>query len=151
MDDPLAYFLTWPTYGTWLPGDARGWVDGKTREMQFTPDPKREQFARACMVESTITLDPTQQELVDRTIRNHCRIRGWILHEVNVRTNHVHVVVTADCSPDDIMGQFKAWATRHLKVNDPRRRKWWTENGSKRRLWTEESLETAIVYVRDCQ
>src|SRR5262249_3307643 len=22
----LAYFLTWTTYGTWLPGDARGWV-----------------------------------------------------------------------------------------------------------------------------
>jgi len=26
MPDPLAYFLTWTTYGTWLPGDERGWV-----------------------------------------------------------------------------------------------------------------------------
>jgi hypothetical protein len=25
MADPLAYFLTWTTYGTWLPGDERGW------------------------------------------------------------------------------------------------------------------------------
>ncbi len=24
MPEPLAYFLTWPTYGTWLPGDERG-------------------------------------------------------------------------------------------------------------------------------
>ena len=23
LPEPLAYFLTWPTYGTWLPGDAR--------------------------------------------------------------------------------------------------------------------------------
>jgi hypothetical protein len=23
-DEPLAYFLTWTTYGTWLPGDERG-------------------------------------------------------------------------------------------------------------------------------
>ena len=23
--EPLAYFLTWTTYGTWLPGDERGW------------------------------------------------------------------------------------------------------------------------------
>ena len=27
MDEPLAYFLTWTTYGTWLPGDGRGWVE----------------------------------------------------------------------------------------------------------------------------
>ena len=26
MDDPIGYFLTWSTYGTWLPGDATGWV-----------------------------------------------------------------------------------------------------------------------------
>ena len=27
LPEPLAYFLTWPTYGTWLPGDERGWVE----------------------------------------------------------------------------------------------------------------------------
>jgi hypothetical protein len=26
MPEALAYFLTWTTYGTWLPGDERGWV-----------------------------------------------------------------------------------------------------------------------------
>ncbi len=26
MRDPIAFFITWPTYGTWLPGDERGWV-----------------------------------------------------------------------------------------------------------------------------
>ena len=26
MPEPLAYYLTWTTYGTWLPGDERGWV-----------------------------------------------------------------------------------------------------------------------------
>jgi hypothetical protein len=24
---PIAFFLTWSTYGTWLPGDDRGWVE----------------------------------------------------------------------------------------------------------------------------
>lgn len=34
MDDPLALFLTWTTYGSWLPGDERGWVEkpGRFRE-----------------------------------------------------------------------------------------------------------------------
>ena len=24
-DEPIAYFITWTSYGTWLPGDERGW------------------------------------------------------------------------------------------------------------------------------
>ena len=151
MDYPLGYFLTWTTYGTWLPGDDRGWVDGKTHEIHFVPAPDRELSAQTVMSEQPITLVPAQRELVDRTIRDHCRIRAWELHAVNVRTNHVHVVLTADRSPDVVMEQFKAWGTRRLKAGDPRRRKWWTENGSKRYLWTEEALEAAIAYVRDCQ
>ncbi|MDA1049536.1 MAG: hypothetical protein O3C40_03530 [Planctomycetota bacterium] len=27
LDDSLALFLTWTTYGSWLPGDERGWVE----------------------------------------------------------------------------------------------------------------------------
>ena len=48
-DHPLAYFLTWPTYGTWLPGDERGWTayHGGWR----LPDPPRKLAARARMSE----------------------------------------------------------------------------------------------------
>lgn len=27
VSSPLAYLITWTTYGTWLPGDRRGWVE----------------------------------------------------------------------------------------------------------------------------
>ena len=26
MERALAYYFTWNTYGSWLPGDRRGWV-----------------------------------------------------------------------------------------------------------------------------
>ena len=39
MPEPLAFFLTWPTYGTWLPGDERGWV--KYGQGWPLPDPMR--------------------------------------------------------------------------------------------------------------
>ena len=29
MGDPIAVFITWPTYGTWLSGDERCWVEFK--------------------------------------------------------------------------------------------------------------------------
>src|SRR5258707_4270031 len=93
MADPLAYFLTWTTYGTWLPGDERGWVE---KPGQFRPpDAERKKSAEQLMTESPLTLDVEQRRIVEATIADHCRIRGWRLQAVSARTQHVHVVVTA--------------------------------------------------------
>jgi REP element-mobilizing transposase RayT len=156
--DPLAYFLTWTTYGTWLPGDDRGWVakPGGFRP----PDESLEQAVRTRMTELHLILDDQQRQTVERTIEDHCRIRGWHLHAVSCRTNHVHVVVTAhDRHPEEIMDQLKAWCTRTLKAEDRSRSlagsmgrsKWWTQRGSKRWLNDQASLEAAICYVQECQ
>jgi REP element-mobilizing transposase RayT len=152
MDDsPLAYFFTWTTYGTWLPGDERGWVDGATHEMHFTGNPARQEQARARMVETPVTLTPEQRQLVEEVIRKHCRIRGWTLHAVNVRTQHVHVVASIDRAPKIALAELKAWCTRRLKEREPGRQHWWSEGGCKTPLEEEDDLEGVIVYVRDCQ
>jgi REP element-mobilizing transposase RayT len=112
--EPLAYFLTWTSYGTWLPGDERGWVakPGAFRK----PNPELQEAARQLMTEPELILDNEQRRIVEQTIADHCRIRHWHLHVVNVRTNHVHVVVTANGrDPEDVLNQFKAWCTRKLK------------------------------------
>ncbi|MBV9122202.1 MAG: hypothetical protein JO112_02430 [Planctomycetes bacterium] len=150
-DAPLAYFFTWTTYGTWLPGDARSWVDGATHQIHFTPDPQREARARAALVEPPLTLNLAQRLVVAKVVRDHCRIRGWELHAVNVRTQHVHVVAGILCAPAKALAEFKAWATRRLKESQPTRQHWWTEGGSKQPLWREDELEAAILYVRDYQ
>jgi REP element-mobilizing transposase RayT len=157
MSEPLAYFLTWPTYGTWLPGDERGWVE--YRQGWRLPDPVRKLEAEARMTEDACILDAEQRQVVERTITDHCRIRGWQLHSVNCRTNHLHVIVTADRDPNQVRVQFKAWCTRRLKELEALRRgpaasvreNWWAERGSRRFINDEESLEAAIVYVRDGQ
>jgi REP element-mobilizing transposase RayT len=135
----LGYLLTWTTYGTWLPGDARGWVKKGTPGSQ-TPDPEREARAEAAMAETAVVLTADQRKLVEDTIREHCRRRGWVLHAVNARTNHVHAVVTAERDPRDIMGQLKAWCSRKLSddaglttpvAKRAGRRHWFTEGGDK--------------------
>jgi hypothetical protein len=158
MGDPLAYFLTWTTYGTWLPGDERGWVE---RPGQFRPpNPRLKAAAESLLKEAPCVLDAEQRRLVEETIAKHCTIRGWHLHIVNCRTKHVHVVVTADVRPEIVRDQFKAWCTRRLKELErarnaasagPVRCHWWTEGGSQRWLNDDESLFQATVYVRDCQ
>jgi hypothetical protein len=103
---PLAYFLTWPTYGTWLPGDGRGWVQYR-RGFQ-APDPVKELEARARMTEDACRLDELERRVVEATIASHCRIRNWALHAVNCRSNHLHVVLTAGEHPDQVRDQLKA-------------------------------------------
>lgn len=63
------------------------------------------------MAEPAITLDPQQRELVDDTIRCHCEIRHWSLHALNVRTNHVHVVIT-ECAHESHVYQVETFASR---------------------------------------
>lgn len=157
ISDPLAYFLTWTTYGTWLPGDERGWYS--TPGKWCSPDNLRKQWSQIRMTEDAIVLNHLQRKEVETTIHRHCELRGWHLHGVNCRSNHVHVVVTANITPKQTMGQFKAWCTRNLKtlarqsgdIKLADREKWWTENGSKPYLFTEEELQGAIVYIMEQQ
>jgi len=158
MGEPLGYFITWTTYGTWLPGDERGWVEKPGHFRDAEPD--RRHMAQQMMTEPSLTLDVEQRRIVEDTIAEHCRIRGWHLQVVNARGQHVHVVVTAaGCDPEDVRDQFKAWCTRRLKERERKlrpdaksvRQNWWTQRGSARSWNDEESLEAAIVYVRDFQ
>lgn len=158
MEEPLAFFLTWTTYGTWLPGDDRGWVE-KPGQFQ-EPDLRRKKAAEALLTEPPCRLDDEQRSVVENTLAHHCRIRGWQLRTASCRTNHVHVVVTApDRGPEEVMDQFKAWCTRRLKDLERSRhptaqmirQNWWTQRGSKRWLNDEASLEEAIRYVSEGQ
>ena len=159
MSDLLAYHITWTTYGTWLPGDARGWV--KWGEWGVKPgDAEQVVTSRERMAESAVTLTDEQRAIVEQTIRDHCQIRRWCLHAVNARTNHVHVVLTADRDPDEVMNQFKAWCSRKLSdaaglvravAKKSGRRHWFTEGGNKERIDTEEYLNNAVQYVAEGQ
>ena len=112
--DPLGFFLTWVTYGTWLPGDERGWVE--YQHGWQLPSPIRELEAASLMTEDACRLTPEHREAVEQQIGETCQHRGWHLHVVNCRTNHVHVVVTApNTHPKKIRSDLKAWATRSLK------------------------------------
>jgi len=149
---PLAYFLTWTTYGTWLPGDTRGWVRRKDGawHVEYRPeDPNRQVIARTLMKDSAVVLEDAQRKLVRDTLVACCRIRNWQLHAVNVRSNHVHLVVSAgDIAPEPVMTHVKAWASRKLNESAPTRNgRWWTRHGSTRYINSEDSLAAAIRYV----
>jgi len=149
---PLAYFITFHTYGTWLPGDEEGSVDfahNVSGTPMLPPDPIREAEARERMDQPPYTMDEPRRAIVLQAIQEVCTHRGWSLLASHVRTNHVHVVVFANRIPRKVMNDFKAYASRHLNDNgfDQHERKRWARHGSTRYLWQPDHVEAAIHYV----
>ncbi len=151
------YFLTWHTYGTWLHGDPAGSVDllhNKYGTPRLGPDPERMRAAMSLMNDPPLTLTRTDRILVDNIMRKHCRIRKWDLRALNVRSNHVHVVIASPTiDPETIVKQLKEWGTRVLR--DHRiigmQRRAWADHGSTEYLFEEGALEARIHYVLNMQ
>jgi len=153
--ETLAYFLTWRTYGTWLHGDDRGSVDREHNTHGaplLRPEPAHLERNRGRMNERPVVLDDEQRREVDAAIRDRCRAAGWEMLALNVRTNHVHVVVGGSQPPEQVMVSLKAWATRRLRergLAPPG--KTWARHGSTRYVWDEAGLENVCTYVTDLQ
>ncbi len=152
MDSPIAFFITIATYGTWLPGDERGWVEYQ-KGWQL-PDPVRELEAAAKMAENAKILQARQRQLVEDQVRETCEHRKWICHAVNCRTNHMHAVVGAfETPPKRVRADLKAWCTRRLKENalPEITEDWWAERGSIRWVFDDEGLDQVVQYTLEGQ
>src|SRR5688500_4974930 len=118
MSEPLAYLITFRTYGTWLHGDERGSIDRKNNTYKSPLLPANgplQNAEKSRLQNAPAVLNHEQREVIHRTIQDVCDHRGWELHELNVRTNHVHAVISAGNPPEKVMNDFKSWATRRLR------------------------------------
>ena len=152
-DIPLAYLITFRTYGTWLPGDDRGSIDRFHNEYlgdrvtANTALSKQHQSKLKC---PRVTIDAVQRGHVGIAITKVCQFREWDLLALKVRTNHVHVVAAIGTTlVEKALNDFKAYATRGLRENDcwPHEHSPWVNKGSLRRLWNEDSVARACDYV----
>jgi len=159
MSRPVAYFLTWHTYGSWLHGDTRGSVD-RNHNIYKQPilgkdEPRRRGESKHLRF-SPVTLDERQRGVVEKAVREICEFRGWEMYAVAVRSNHVHVVLGAGDwthSPEIMLSQLKSRATRRLReeflVSEDA--SLWVRHGSTRYLWNTKSVLAASQYVMEGQ
>jgi REP element-mobilizing transposase RayT len=149
---PLGYLITFRAYGTWLHGDERGSVDRFHKTYgtpMLPPNSKRTSYERRLRKQPPVTLDKRKRSAIESGIRETCGLRKWSLWAFNIRTNHVHTVVSANCKPDRVLSALKANATRSMREKGcwKNERSPWVYRGSKKYLWTEKALLDAIAYV----
>jgi hypothetical protein len=118
-DYPIAYLLTFRTYGTWLRGDERSSVrrNGNIRYggPKLTASVPLRDLMRETQTREAFTLDSAQRKCVEVAINEVCKFRNYVLRAMNVRTNHAHVVASAAVEPGKIANEFKEYATRRLR------------------------------------
>ena len=149
---PLAYFITFTCYGTWLHGEKTTSVDrfNNTPGTDFlSVNSKRTHLIKKQMTEVPYFLDESRRCIVLQDIMEVCRYRQWVLLAAHVRSNHVHCIIHGILQPEQIMNTIKSYASRHLNKAklDCNRVNRWTRHGSTRYLWKEAEVEATIQYV----
>ena len=152
---PLAYFISFSTYGSHLPGDSRGWVDAD-HNIHGTPVRTANSVLLDTVKQQGIVeyaLDSEQQrQLVLEALMETCRFRGWCLIAAHIRIHHAHFLVKAECPPEKVLTAAKANATRILKeyLNSreiPIPAKFWAAHGSTRYVWDAKDLDPLTHYI----
>lgn len=169
MTRPIAvdrhWLLTFSTYGTRLPGDARGFVsnvrDGAGPEVRhnapgtpFDADlPGLEHAARARLAGPPVRLCRGQAEALLNQFRETVAYRGWVLRAAAILDDHVHLMVGVPGDPDpaDLLRTINSYAGRALNRRGPRPAggTWWTESASRRVLREEREVRGAMAYIRN--
>ena len=149
-DIPLAYLITFRCYGTWLHGDERGSIDRFHNQYQspfIAPNQHWQGYNEKLLKHKPVNLNAAQRQAVEEAVREVCDYRVWSLYAINVRTNHVHTVVSTNgIKSERALNAFKSYATRKMREESC----WnyshspWVDKGSRRRLWNERSIELAI-------
>jgi REP element-mobilizing transposase RayT len=167
----LTWLLTFTTYGTWLPGDPRGFVgrvhDQRSDDFNTTSRREHDQIntpydadlsglykaSQALMKGDPVWLTKEQATMIGDQFVATAEYRKWILPAFAVMPNHVHLVVTADGAilSDTLLQSFKSYASRRLNSHYPKPTSgtWWTQSGSRRILRDDAALDSAIRYVKE--
>ena len=150
---PVAYLLSFRCYGSWLPGDRRGWVSRHGGNVAGTPlmapSGALADDAAARQSQPSFWLGEQARATVCRTVEEVAAFRGWHVEALSVRTSHVHAVLRADVPPERALTQLKAWSTRRLVEAKLayQGQKVWSEHGSTKYLWDERGVRRVKYYV----
>ena len=99
-------------------GDNRGSVDRKQNvygTAKIAPNSRLQNSDAKQLKHPPQSLNAQKRKVVENAVREVCDHRQYILRAINIRSNHVHTVVTAAMKPEPILIAFQAYATRALR------------------------------------
>jgi len=140
MAESFVNFVTTTSYGSWLPGDARGYVE---RGELMPASPALEQHARCLLRQEPVLFSHDEGDRLERAILAACDEFGYRLFDLSIESWHLHWIVRHDADAKSMIGRLKNRMRQEL-----RRGRIWTKGYWRRELRTEEELLIARQYIR---
>ena len=142
MNDTLAILFTFTTYGTWLRGDERGWIeDGRL----MPPDPVLERDDRDRMKGELFLFCKADLHCVGAAIgESLIERKDALIYALTVQTWHIHFVIASARHPvADIAKCAKDAVRWRLRPE----RRIWTKHYDKRFCFDNATVRDRIAYV----
>jgi hypothetical protein len=137
--DPLATFVTTTSFGSWIPGDIRGYVDNG---QLLPPMPQLAAHVRRNMKHPMVLFSPDEQDALFEALQSGSTEFNYQLTDAVVERTHLHWIIGHNDSVAEMVGRLKTRMRQRLN-----RGRIWTEGFSHRLLFTDESLYQARQYL----
>ena len=149
---PLAYHITFGTYGTRLHGDPRGTVDRSMNhpgDPIIGADPAWWEMERKKLKYDPVILTHEQMRHAEFVMPEICLRGGWQFRTGAGGPDHVHALLTADADGDAVRKWLKRWLGEKLseRWEWPEGATWWAEGGSVRWVWNDPYYDAVFGYV----
>ena len=131
--------ITTTSYGSWLPGDARGYVQ---RGEILPPAPRLAAHAQSLLKSEPVVFSTIEQAALYQAMMKAAFEFEYRLTDASVESWHLHWIIIHDDATKAMVGRLK---TRMRQALD--RGRIWTEGYNFRELKSEEELYVARNYI----
>lgn len=153
---PLAYHMTFGTYGMRLHGDARGTVD-RQRNKPGEPIVGQNQswvaFEKVRLNHPPVSLTLSHQLKIESLMPSICERGDWEHWITAAESDHVHTLITVTGHADTkvVRKLIKRWlgqalSEQYREIKD--RQPWWAEGGSIKWVWDQGYFDRVYDYIR---
>jgi REP element-mobilizing transposase RayT len=152
-DQPLAYHITFGTYGMRLHGDPRGTVHrsrNRPGDRIIGSQQDWQRLEERLMRFPVVPFDTIQRRFVEKVVPDICRRGDWEHHNAACGIDHVHVLLSASAEGAAVRKWLKRWLGQALSNRSPLAEgcSWWAEGGSVKWVWTEDYFNRVFDYVQ---
>ena len=156
MSDPIAYHITFGTYGTRLHGDERGTIhrsENKPGDPIIGSDPGWWSQERGILRFEPVVLDRSKMLHAESLATAICDRGGWKCLNCAAGPDHFHLLVRCDkrrAEGEAIRKWFKRWLGEGMSARWPlpEGATWWSEGGSVRWVWTRAYFDHVFDYLK---
>jgi len=142
----MGYMATWNTYGRWLPGDERGYVNNTGQKLAGNNGLL--QISEERQKYPTVILKNKEKKIAEQIILAEAEKIGHKIIALAVCTNHVHLLAKAhQQSIENIIGRYKSLTTRAFWEYG-RKGKIWARGFDKQFCYSIKELTARIDYVQ---